>query len=363
MTGFTRQRNGRGNTLIQRITAGRSIGFASCAVASPDSCIEMIRENSWHQRAFASGQFYSSEIVMAPEATCEVPAVPRALVLSVPSTSLPPCAIWGMEPRSSNDERTRGSSEGASRPRLLLSLITVVIVLWLLYWFLVDLLYPPGAEDGGGVFGDKFGALNALFSGLAFAGILYTIALQRQDLSIQSRQIAEAERERQRNAYESLFFHLLHFHQDIVKGLYDPPGRRGGEPVPEAHGRQVLDRFYDDLLSDLSPRGGSVDKQQFLDALRGNDFIRNEGVWPYHQNFLVLMKHLARADAENRAIFADIVKAQLSEAERVWILAYSLTPIGEQEFGPLVSTVGLLNDWNPYPDLRSVLALLPAAST
>jgi hypothetical protein len=267
-----------------------------------------------------------------------------------------------MEPMVTSDARTRSPAKSTSQPRLLFSLITIVIVLWLLYWFLVDLLYPPGAEDGGGVFGDKFGALNALFSGLAFAGILYTIALQRQDLSIQSRQIAEAERERQRSAYESLFFHLLHFHQDIVKGLYDPPGRRGGEPVPAAHGRQVLDRFYDDLLSDLAPSRGRLDKKEFLDALRGNDFLRNEGVWPYHQNFLVLMKHLARPNAEDRTIFTDIVKAQLSEAERVWILAYSLTPIGEHEFGPLVSTVGLLNDWNPHRDLQPILALLPAAS-
>ncbi len=36
-----------------------------------------------------------------------------------------------------------------------------------------------------GTFGDQFGAVNALFSGLAFAGLIYTIILQRRDLELQ----------------------------------------------------------------------------------------------------------------------------------------------------------------------------------
>lgn len=36
-----------------------------------------------------------------------------------------------------------------------------------------------------GTFGDMFGGLNALFSGFAFAGIIFTIYLQRQELSLQ----------------------------------------------------------------------------------------------------------------------------------------------------------------------------------
>lgn len=36
-----------------------------------------------------------------------------------------------------------------------------------------------------GTFGDMFGAVNALFSGLAFAGLIYTIAVQRQELALQ----------------------------------------------------------------------------------------------------------------------------------------------------------------------------------
>ena len=39
--------------------------------------------------------------------------------------------------------------------------------------------------DKAGVFGDSFGVLSALFSGLAFAGLLVTILQQREDLQVQ----------------------------------------------------------------------------------------------------------------------------------------------------------------------------------
>lgn len=40
-------------------------------------------------------------------------------------------------------------------------------------------------EEYRGVTGDMFGAVNALFSGLAFAGLIYTITVQRQELALQ----------------------------------------------------------------------------------------------------------------------------------------------------------------------------------
>lgn len=39
--------------------------------------------------------------------------------------------------------------------------------------------------DYRGIVGDMFGAVNALFSGLAFAGLIYTITVQRKELSLQ----------------------------------------------------------------------------------------------------------------------------------------------------------------------------------
>ena len=52
-----------------------------------------------------------------------------------------------------------------------------------------------------GQFGDVFGAVNALFSGLAFAGLIYTVFLQREELSLQRKELELTRQELQRSAH------------------------------------------------------------------------------------------------------------------------------------------------------------------
>ena len=62
---------------------------------------------------------------------------------------------------------------------IFLCVIGFVILSWFAcYWLLVD-------SETRGTFGDMFGTINALFSGLAFAGVIYTILLQTQELKYQ----------------------------------------------------------------------------------------------------------------------------------------------------------------------------------
>ena len=66
-------------------------------------------------------------------------------------------------------------------------LAKIVIILWLVAW-IVALLYKDTWTERGQL-GDMFGAVNALFSGLAFAGIIYTILLQRVELKAQRKEL------------------------------------------------------------------------------------------------------------------------------------------------------------------------------
>lgn len=57
-------------------------------------------------------------------------------------------------------------------------------------WACTFIIYFTLPEwDKRGQVGDMFGAVNALFSGLAFAGLFYTIILQRKEFSIQQDQL------------------------------------------------------------------------------------------------------------------------------------------------------------------------------
>lgn len=69
---------------------------------------------------------------------------------------------------------------------ILIMLIMAVVVIYALSWGLVDFFIDYNER---GSFGDKFGAVNALFSGLAFAGLFFTIVLQRKELSLQREEL------------------------------------------------------------------------------------------------------------------------------------------------------------------------------
>jgi len=60
----------------------------------------------------------------------------------------------------------------------------------------------PSTEEHG-TFGDMFGALNTLFSGWAFLGLIFTLLLQRQQLDDQRQEIRDARIAQQQSA-ESL---------------------------------------------------------------------------------------------------------------------------------------------------------------
>ncbi len=63
----------------------------------------------------------------------------------------------------------------------------VVVAIWLSSWWLI--LKNLKEPSGPGTFGDQFGAVNSLFSGLALAGIIYTIILQRKELQHQRKEL------------------------------------------------------------------------------------------------------------------------------------------------------------------------------
>ena len=70
-----------------------------------------------------------------------------------------------------------------------------VIVLFLLF-FISSLIFGNfGADATTGAFGDSFGPLTSLFSGLAFAGLIYTVLLQRQELKLQRIELEDSRKE------------------------------------------------------------------------------------------------------------------------------------------------------------------------
>ena len=75
----------------------------------------------------------------------------------------------------------------------LIILIALVLFIQSIAWILIITILPKWTERGS--FGDMFGAVNTLFSGLAFASIVYAIFLQRADLKVQSDVLAQQKKD------------------------------------------------------------------------------------------------------------------------------------------------------------------------
>lgn len=76
---------------------------------------------------------------------------------------------------------------------LLIIFSIIVIFLYTVSWYLIDIIIIDVNERGQ--FGDKFGAVNALFSGLAFAGLIFTIILQKKELALQREELTDTRKE------------------------------------------------------------------------------------------------------------------------------------------------------------------------
>jgi hypothetical protein len=68
-----------------------------------------------------------------------------------------------------------------------------VLMLWIASPLALQYLLPK--EEARGLFGDSFGAINALFSGLAFAGVIVAIMLQREELRLQRQELEQTREE------------------------------------------------------------------------------------------------------------------------------------------------------------------------
>ncbi len=81
---------------------------------------------------------------------------------------------------------------------IVVSIVSLVIVVGFWLWAFFGL--KDHSETCRGTFGDMFGGVNALFSGLAFSGIIITILLQRKELALQRQELKETREELKRSA-------------------------------------------------------------------------------------------------------------------------------------------------------------------
>jgi len=64
-------------------------------------------------------------------------------------------------------------------------IFVVMLMVVFFLWFGNYVFFLKWENEDRGTFGDMFGFVNALFSGLAFAGLIYTAMMQKEELKLQ----------------------------------------------------------------------------------------------------------------------------------------------------------------------------------
>jgi|GEM_PF-1624750 len=213
--------------------------------------------------------------------------------------------------------------------------------------------------------GDMFGGLTALFSGLAFAGLITTLFMQRQELKLQRQELELSRGEFKLQRFENTLFGLLELFNGHVQSLtIEMEFYRDSSVVPKSAGRAVLQEYskfakdeyslglYKGLLATLD-----YQREKYLADYEAH-FEGNLG--PYFRLLYNTMRHIEKAEltydnhgnfdpVENENLqqkYSKIVRAYLSSAEIKLLMFNCATHLGE-DFHPWVTKYQLLKHIRP----------------
>lgn len=231
-------------------------------------------------------------------------------------------------------------------------LIGGVIGLVVVYSIVLLYLTWPVNEvsiNKSGVFGDSFGILTSLFSGLAFAGLIITITMQKDELALQREELkltrqelaGQKEELKKQNEtmrlqkFENTFFQMLSLHNEIVKSI----------DVKEKKGRDAIEEFFY-MLARTREKNGLESRDKNFVATGYMYFYRRAAVQNeighYFRNLYNIMKFVDRSDVKEKKIYTNLLRAQLSNYELALLFYNCLSKMGSEKFKPLLEKYSML---------------------
>ena len=241
---------------------------------------------------------------------------------------------------------------------LSLALIVAVFIVFGVYACLVMLRIGPfGTAQDGGQFGDAFGALTSLFNGLAFAGLIITVLLQREDLKLQREELILQRRElsdtrevlidqrkqlaaqadaAQKQVFEATFFRLLESLRQLV------------EQTPLGDHRGAMSMHL--LAVSLRDVEGGALKRDELNPITASPFFTHwYSTWrpqlaPYFDLLGMTLEFVVKSDRPDKIFYVDILRAALSPGELFLLFhfASARSVQGERRLKELCEQYGLL---------------------
>lgn len=229
-----------------------------------------------------------------------------------------------------NKISTNEGEEPEKSPRNYMKSIIVSVSVVLVFWAMTFLLYLNDNSEERGQFGDMFGAVNALFSGLAFAGLIITLIQQREELSLQRNELKQTRDEfkeqnktMKRQRFENTFFNLMSLHQNITDNLeYKVTFLGTVDETNALKGREIFKHRYQrksKSLFRISLHCGDENARELL----------NNGYFDVFNQYLHFFEGILRfidesdlLENEERLQYTIMLRNTLSDYERYTIFYY-----------------------------------------
>ncbi|WP_287964761.1 hypothetical protein [Diaphorobacter sp.] len=228
----------------------------------------------------------------------------------------------------------------------------------LVFWLFYQGYFPiqGGNLEQRGQFGDSFGVLNSLFTGLGFGGIIVTLILQQKQISQQENEIRIQRQSEEARHYEETLHKLLSLYATTLNEVSSPKG--------ELRGRSVLrgstDRVFEAIKKEkaqLVPqqvqeryKNGKLtkDDESFLDYLYFRNFkiltVEIDRQGRLTQTMKVLLHHLIRGIPSHMSIepYQALVCAQITYVELSYFFLVALAFKKESDLREFLLKSGLL---------------------
>lgn len=258
----------------------------------------------------------------------------------------------------------------------------VVLLIFFGSWWYLSTFHPNTQERG--TFGDQFGIVNALFSGLAFAGLLYTIILQRKDLNLQYKELEDNRNELKRQTeefkaqnenlriqrFEDTFFNMLSLQQQIVNDLSinhvkkvktqsttetsESPFVIGEVPFDERiQGRSLFYHAFEVEEHKMFQGDKTIKVKGLANVMIKNGFNAYHTYYTasyfdhYFRHFYAILKFIKRNEwlgREKQYEYASMLRATLSRYELVWLYYNGLSVYGKDKLKPLIEEFTMLKN-------------------
>lgn len=200
------------------------------------------------------------------------------------------------------------------------AVISIILYAALLLWVTspIDKLTIANA----GVFGDSFGVLTSLFSALAFAGVAFTLAMQKEqietqnkELQIQKNEATENRKEMQKQGFENTFFQMIKLHNQIVSDISTTIKTLSGTEAVD--GRAVIGDFLRRLK--ISFKANGLDENSTKEKV-GEIFLKfyfgsNYDLGHYFRFLYNILRFLSETKIEDKKLYTRLIRAQLSNVE------------------------------------------------